>query len=90
VTKRLPDTWASAVMARQIIASATSIGANIAEEHDRFSVGAYRNHLSIARGSTAETDSWIDLLYREGMLTKHEEQRLHDRCRQLLVRPLAM
>jgi four helix bundle protein len=84
VTKRLPNTWASAVIARQIISSATSIGANIAECHGRFSFGAYRNHLSIARGSTAETDSWLDLLCREGVLSKDEEQRLHERCRQLL------
>jgi four helix bundle protein len=84
VTKRLPNSWASAVIARQIISSATSIGANIAEGHGRFTFAAYRSHLSIARGSTAETDSWLDLLYREGLLEKDEEQRLHQRCRQLL------
>ncbi|HEY0601754.1 MAG TPA: four helix bundle protein [Herpetosiphonaceae bacterium] len=84
VTKRLPNSWSSAVIARQIIASVTSIGANIAEGHGRFTFAAYRNHLSIARGSTAETDSWLDLLYREGLLEKDEEQRLHQRCRQLL------
>lgn len=84
ITKRLPSTWASRVIARQVIASATSIAANIAEGHGRFSFGAYRNHLSIARGSTAETDSWIALLRREGLLTDDEERHLHQRCRQLL------
>jgi four helix bundle protein len=84
VTKRLPNTWASAVIARQVIASATSIAADIAEGHGRFSLGAYRNHLSIAHGSAAETDSWLDLLRCEGALTEHKEQHLHEQCRQLL------
>lgn len=84
ITKQLPQTWASAVLARQIIAAATSSGANIAEGHGRYSLGAHRNHLSIARGSTAETDSWLDLLRREGLIDIHEEERLHIRCRQLM------
>jgi four helix bundle protein len=83
LTKRMPQSWATAVMARQIIASATSVGANIAEGHGRFSVGAHRNHLSIARGSNAETDSWLDLLRREGVITEAEEQLLHERCDEL-------
>ena len=52
--------------------------------HGRFSIGAYRNHLSIARGSTAETDSWIDLLCREEVLSADEEREFHNRCQQLL------
>ncbi|HEU5089904.1 MAG TPA: four helix bundle protein, partial [Roseiflexaceae bacterium] len=68
ITKRMTLSWASAIIARQIISAATSIGANIAEGHGRFSVAAHRNHLSIARGSAAETDSWLDLMRREGIL----------------------
>jgi four helix bundle protein len=85
ITKRFPNTWASAIIARQVIASATSISANIAEGHGRFSIGAHRNHLSIARGSTAETDSWLDLMRREGLLDANEERQLHNRCRQVLA-----
>lgn len=84
VTKRLPNSWANAVIARQVIASATSIGANIAEGHGRLSVAAHRNHLSIARGSAAETDSWLDLLRREEIISPEEERQLHARCQQLL------
>ena len=51
VAGRLPNTGAAAVLARQLVASAASIGANIAEGHGRFSLAAYRNHLSIAKGS---------------------------------------
>jgi four helix bundle protein len=84
VTKRLPQSWASAIIARQIIGSVTSIAANIAEGHGRFSIGAYRNHLSIARGSATETDSWLDLMRREGILSIQEEEALHSRCRQII------
>jgi four helix bundle protein len=67
-------------VARQIIASATSVGANIAEGHARFTPGAHRNHLSIAKGSMAETDSWLDLLQRLGHLSADEELALHQEC----------
>jgi four helix bundle protein len=85
VTKRLPSTWASGVIVRQILRSATSISANIAEGHGRFSIGAHRNHLSIARGSAAETDSWLDLMRRENWLSLEEEMRLHERCNQVIA-----
>lgn len=84
VTKRLPQSWASAIIARQIIASATSVAANIAEGHGRFSIAAYRNHLSIARGSVTETDSWLDLMRREAILSTEAEEALHIRCRQIV------
>jgi four helix bundle protein len=83
LTRRLPQSWANAVIGRQIIASATSVAANIAEGHGRFSIGAHRNHLLIARGSVAETDSWIDLLCRDGALSADEAVDLQDRCDQL-------
>ena len=85
ITKRMTPSWASAIIARQIISAATSIGANIAEGHGRFSVAAHRNHLSIARGSAAETDSWLDLMRREGILNEDEESQLHIRCRKLIA-----
>ncbi|NJN18285.1 MAG: four helix bundle protein [Oscillochloris sp.] len=84
VTRKLPQSWANAVIARQIIASATSVGANIAEGHGRYSVGAHRNHLSIAKGSAAESDSWLDLMRREQVLTDEEEARLHKLCVELM------
>jgi four helix bundle protein len=80
IVRKLPSDWGNAVIARQIISSATSVSANIAEGHARYTWGAHRNHLSIARGSTAETDSWIDLLHRLGVLSADEEAALHQEC----------
>ncbi|HLF77514.1 MAG TPA: four helix bundle protein [Dehalococcoidia bacterium] len=60
----LPHDRAADVIGTQLLRSATSIAANIAEGYGRFSQPAYRNHLSIARGSAFESESWIDLLMR--------------------------
>ena len=85
LVQQLPQNWANAVLARQIIASATSIGANIAEGHGRYTIATYRNHLSIARGSTAETDSWLDLLRRTGYISPDEEQALQHACSEIMA-----
>ena len=84
VAGRLPNTGAAAVLARQLVASAASIGANIAEGHGRFSLAAYRNHLSIAKGSACETDSWLDLLRRAAYIDDELEARLHGECLALI------
>ena len=60
--------------------SAGSVPANIAEGYGRFSQAAYRNHLSIARGSLFETQSWIDLLHRTGFLDDERKAELSDGC----------
>ena len=57
LTKRLPHSWANAVLARQIISAATSIGANIAEGHGRFTPVAHKNHLS-----------WFSVLHSQGAI----------------------
>jgi four helix bundle protein len=45
LVRALPNDWGNGVIARQVIAAVTSIGANIAEGHARFTLGAHRNHL---------------------------------------------
>ncbi len=85
ITEALPSTHAAGTVARQVVASAGSIAANIAEGHGRYSVAAYRNHLSIARGSTAETDSWLDLLARAAYIAPDMARQLHDECELLLA-----
>ncbi len=81
---KLPADPASRIMAQQIIRSVTSIGANVAEGHGRYSLPAHRNYLSIAKASACETDSWLDLLRRAGYLDAGEENRLHEACGELI------
>ena len=81
---RLRRDPAAQVIGRQIIGAASSIAANIAEGHGRFTLPAHRNHLSIAKGSACETDGWVDLLHRAGFIDAAAESSLHDSCDELI------
>jgi four helix bundle protein len=72
----MPRDRSSDALCSQLVRSAGSVPANIAEGYGRYSDAAYRNHLSIARGSLFETQSWLDLLGRTGHLQKPEVDRL--------------
>lgn len=85
VLKTIPNDREFAVIAHQIVRSSSAIGANIAEGHGRYSAGAYRNHLSIARGSCAETISWLDVLRRAGYITADVEARLVALCEEIMA-----
>ena len=80
IVAQLPGDPAAQVIARQIVAASSSVGANVAEGHGRFTLPAHRNHLSIAKGSACETDGWLDLLRRASYLSSEVEQRLHASC----------
>jgi four helix bundle protein len=80
----LPKDVVASVLGRQLMASAASIGANIAEGYGRYATGAYRNRLSIARGSACETDGWLDLLRKSGYIDDLTESRLHDLCMEVV------
>ena len=73
VADALPRRTSAQVLSNQIIRASTSIGANIAEGHGRYMSGADANHLLIARGSPAETDSWLDMLRRMQLITASKE-----------------
>jgi four helix bundle protein len=77
---RLPGKRAADILGGQLLRSAASVPANIAEGYGRYSPGAYRNHLSIARGSLTETESHIDLLQRAAYINDSDAQRLVSIC----------
>jgi four helix bundle protein len=85
LVETLPPNRSSQVLGTQLLRAATSIAANIAEGHGRFSPAAYRNHLSIAKGSACEADSWLDLLRRLGQIDAQTEAALHERCNVLIA-----
>ncbi len=80
----LPNDRVNGVLSQQILRSASSIAANIAEGHGRFAAGAYRNHLSIARGSAAETVSWLDLMRRRQLITPQQEHSALRKCAEII------
>jgi four helix bundle protein len=79
----LPRNRAADVIGTQVLRSAGSVPANIAEGYGRFSQAAYRHHLSIARGSLFETQSWLDLLARTGHLDESVKDRLVLQCQEV-------
>src|SRR3954447_17402508 len=80
---RLPRNRATDAISNQLMRSAGSIAANVAEGYGRFSQAAYRSHLSIARGSTFESESWVDLLVRRGYLTSERGETLIANCHEI-------
>lgn len=77
LTLELPNTVAAREIGRQLVRAAGSIGDNIAEGHGRYTIAAYRNHLSIAKGSASEVGSWLDLLRRIDYIDAATEVELH-------------
>jgi four helix bundle protein len=77
---RLPHDRSADSIGNQLIRAAGSIAANIAEGYERFSQAAYRNHLSIARGSAFEAESWLDLLIRCEFVADALRRRLLEDC----------
>ncbi len=60
---QLIRTWSKTtqvpVISRQLFRAATSVGANIAEEHGRHQGKEYIHYLTIAQGSANEIDHWL-------------------------------
>jgi four helix bundle protein len=83
LVRDLPRDRAADTIGIQLLRSACSIAANIAEGYGRYSEGAYRNHLSIARGSLFETESWIDLLARADYVDKEQLATLLSQCQEI-------
>jgi four helix bundle protein len=81
----LPRRRSSDVTGGQLVRAATSIAANIAEGHGRFTLPAYRNHLSIAKGSACEAQSWLDLLLRLGHVDAASARYLDGLCGELIA-----
>jgi four helix bundle protein len=78
-----PSSRSASTLGNQVLRSAGSIPANIAEGYGRYSDPAYRNHLSIARGSLFETESWIDLLGRVGYISEDTSIQLFNSCEEI-------
>lgn len=58
----LPKTRSINVIYNQLVRSTSSIGANIVEGYGRNNPKEYRQFLGIARGSSLETEYWLEIL----------------------------
>lgn len=66
------DNFAKHTIGQQLVDSADSIGANIAEGAGRNTAPDKRKYAIIARGSLFEVKHWLRRAYRRNLLTKKE------------------
>ena len=70
------DTFAKETIGKQIVRSADSICANIAEGRGRYNFQDNKRFIKIARGSLYETISWLRLAYSRKLLTSGQVEKL--------------
>lgn len=70
------DPLARDTVGKQLVRSADSIGANIAEGTGRGSYQDNRRFVKIARGSLYETKHWLRRAYKRGLLTEKQVNNL--------------
>jgi len=83
LVSELPRDRSADVIGSQLLRAAGSVPANIAEGYGRYSQAAYRSHLSMARGSLFEVESWIDLLQQAGFIRVEAKVALIDSCHEV-------
>jgi four helix bundle protein len=70
------DSFARDTVGKQIVRSADSIGANIAEGSGRGSFQDNRRFIRIARGSLYEARHWLRRAYKRDLLTEAQIEKL--------------
>ena len=71
-------------LARQLLRSGTSIGANIKEGLFAQSKADFMAKMSIAKKEAAETEYWLELLQEVGILNEKEAVSMLEPCRELI------
>lgn len=68
----------------QLLRSASSIGANIAEGFGRHYIKSYRQFLSISRGSCFETTYWLDIAINSKLFNNKDMLAFKVRCEEII------
>ena len=81
----LPRTRQADVLARQLLRSATSIGANYREANRGVSRADFVNKIGIVQKEAAETQYWLELLIESGIAKSDIVSALHKESSELLA-----
>jgi four helix bundle protein len=73
------------ILIRQIVRSATSVGANYREANRGVSRADFANKIGLAEKEAAETQYWLELLIESGIATSETAQDAHRECSELLA-----
>ena len=71
------------VLARQLLKSGTSIGANIREANGGQSKADFTARMHIALKEVYETEYWLELLYKTDYIDQKEFESIYTDCREL-------
>ncbi|HEV2804394.1 MAG TPA: four helix bundle protein [Chthoniobacterales bacterium] len=85
LTAQLPRTREADVLCRQLLRSATSIGANYREANRGVSRADFVNKIGIVQKEASETQYWIELLIESGVAVKSNAEPLHKEASELLA-----
>src|SRR4051794_32618247 len=83
-TASLPRTREADILARQLLRSATSIGANYREANRGVSRADFSNKIGIVQKEAAETQYWLEL-FIESDFCKQAPKNLHQEASELLA-----
>jgi four helix bundle protein len=84
-TAALPRTREADVLSRQLLRSATSIGANYREANRGVSRADFVNKIGTVQKEASETQYWIELLIESGITIKSAAEPLHKESSELLA-----
>ena len=84
-TASLPRTREADVLSRQLLRSATSIGANYREANRGVSRADFSNKIGTVQKEASETQYWIELLMESGIAAKAAAESLHKESSELLA-----
>src|SRR5436190_19984273 len=81
----LPRTKEADVLGKQLLRSATSIGANYREANRGVSRADFANKIGTVQKEASETQYWIELLIKAGIGARDSAQDLHKEPSELLA-----
>ena len=82
--KFLVETYKDYTIAKQVLRSGTSIGANLAEAECAISRNDFASKVYIALKECSETGFWLELLYKTDYIDKKSYESINADCQELM------